>query len=90
MSISSLTFLRDSPFAILAAFIAFPNAVKSYRGTGLLILFHVPLAVIIPTLILYSSYCILDMSVQFYALANIIHNAAFMKAVEEIMKKWQD
>lgn len=30
------------------------------------------------------------MSVQFHALANIIHYAAFMKAVEKIMKKWQD
>ena len=39
---------------------------------------------------MYSSYCFLDMSVQFHTFANIIHYTAFMKAVEEIIKKWQD
>lgn len=80
---------------ILLKFSAFSGctsltALQPYNGTGLLILFHVPLTKIIPILILYSSYCFLNMSVQFHTLANIIHYAAFMKAVEEIMKKWQD
>ena len=48
-SLVSLTFLRDSPFAILAAFIACPKALKSYGITALFILNHSPLC-------FYNSY----------------------------------
>ena len=60
--ISRTTVLRLSPYSFLAAFMAAPNALKSYSGTGRLAIFIHPLT-------FYCSPFFLNMSTQFIVLA---------------------
>ena len=67
--ISSLTFLRLSFRSVLAAFMACPKALKSYFAVGLFAIFIHPLT-------FYCSSFLLNMSIQFYFIAIIVHISA--------------